>query len=200
MRASSTFFMTLLLAMSAIVGCGGASFEEVAAPLEGTYLVETWSRNDEGCDAEGASIVDQLEETYLVLARAEAMGQPYLQTVSCSDPADCEAKAEAIPKNGNFVAWYTFTFTEAKGANELLGEEVSTGFSSADRADCTQGKFADHSLQALDDGTIRIEQRTRVADYAKDSRGYCTTEGTKAAAKGKACSRLQVITARRWEM
>jgi hypothetical protein len=97
------------------------------------------------------------------------------------------------------VAWYTFTFTEAKGANELSGQDASTGFSSSDSTGCTQGKLADHSLQALDEGTIRIEQRTRVVDYAKDSRGYCTTEGTKVAAKGKACSRLQVITARRWE-
>jgi hypothetical protein len=109
------------------------------------------------------------------------------------------AKAEAIPKNGSFVAWYTFTFTEAKGANELFGEYVSTGFSSSDSADCTKGELAYRSLQALREGAIRIEDRSRFVDHPKDSRGYCTTEGTKAAAKGESCSQLQVITARRVE-
>ena len=199
MRLFRVGFVCLLLAMTPIVGCGGASVEEVASQLEGVYLVEAWNRNEEGCDTEGGSILDQLEETNLVLAPGEAMGQPYLETVSCSDPADCEAKAEAIPKNGSFVAWYTFTFTEAKTANELYGEYASTGFSSSDSDVCTQGELADRSLQALSDGTIRIEERTRVADHPKDSRGYCTTEGTKAAAEGKACSQLQVITASRIE-
>lgn len=199
MRIPMTVPTTLLLALSPLVGCGAASFEEVAPQFEGTYAVETWTLNEKGCDAEGPSIADQLQESYLVLARGEAMGQPYLEAVSCSDAADCATKAGAIARKGSFVAWYTFSFTAATSSTELYGEHVSTGFASSDTPDCREGELADRLLETGEDGSIRIEERTRVADYPKDSRGYCTTKGTKAAAQGKTCSHLLVTTAKRLE-
>lgn len=188
-----------LFVLAPTAGCG-ASMEDVAAPLEGTYAVETWTLNREGCDSEGASMVDELQERYLTLAQGSAMNALYLEAVSCSDTADCQQKADAIPKHGSFMAWYTFSFTEAKSAAALYGQYVSTGFSSSDSPSCTEGELSDRTLRILDGGGIRIEERTRIAaEYPKDDRGYCTTEGTLAAAKGKACSRFQVITAKRVE-
>ena len=199
MKKSSTLITTVWLVLPAMVSCGETRFEDVAPRIQGTYAVETWTLNEEGCAAEGGSMVDQLQEAYLVLATGEAMGQPFLEAVSCGDAADCAAKATAIPRKGSFVAWHTFSFTEAKSSSELYGEHVSTGFASSDSPDCREGELADRTLRLLDDGGIRIEERTKMADYPKDERGYCTTEGTRAAAKGEPCSRLQVITAKRVE-
>lgn len=194
-RTTAALTLGGLLAGLALAGCGGdggdGGLGALATEVEGIYTVDSYTRNEEACAAEGASVLEELEERFLVVTVREALGQQYVSAVSCADVADCRAKAAA----DEYAAQYMANFTRAEGEG-LAGTQVSTGWSGSEGDLCTAPERLELSLVKVGDEGLRLETRTTVGDdYPADSDGFCTTDGGAAATKGKPCAQLEVLTA-----
>jgi hypothetical protein len=71
--------------------CADDPFDAQAASVEGIYLVDSHTRNEAACSPGGDAVEDT--DRYAVAKRHDPGGLELLDVVSCSSPADCEAKA-----------------------------------------------------------------------------------------------------------
>jgi hypothetical protein len=61
--------------------------------LEGIYTIDTWTRNDTACGAEGDSILESEGQTAVYIKAENLLGQKFVNVVLCTNIADCEAQA-----------------------------------------------------------------------------------------------------------
>ncbi len=181
----------LLAALTSVAGCSGSDTGAMRSPVErGTYEIRTWTVNPQNCDTEGASVLEKKgHETSLGLSDATFFGMPYLHVNSFQSFGLGEDPGGMTSYNPSL----DIQFGE-ENANVLHGESVMAG-SNPSGSDCV-GSLTNHVLEYnADEHSIRIESRTTKVTFAKDAEGRCMTDGAKAAAKGKACSDLRVVTA-----
>lgn len=187
----------LLLSLLA-AGCGkdkGMSNDsekkliEAAKPYLGIYQITASTRNDKGCEGEGESILNKDSDGYVVMSLAPGLLGKVLQVASCKDVPQCKEYAKKWG-GGDFMV----SFGDVSG-KALTGVEFFTGFSSKDKT-CEKGSTAALTLQKDGPG-IRIEKRAVLVSYPADEKGFCSTTEVKKHAKGKPCSQLSVIRAKR---
>ena len=171
----------LALVLLAAAGCGG-SFTE----LEGVYNIDTWTRNDASCDAEGGSILEDQTDHSIFVQQQEFLGQEFLAGVLCTDVADCQDKAA---EDTLFLG--AFNFDKGSDSDGWTGGIV---FAGGGGADCSGG-VTDIVMTSSGD-SIRIESRTRQSvPFPPGPDGFCDSEDAKDAAEGQPCTELEVVTA-----
>jgi hypothetical protein len=191
-KAATATLLGVVLAL-VVVGCAARteSLDAVAAEIEGVYQLESHTQNLEDCEHPGKPAVSQ-DGGYLLAMQKTYVGEPHLEVFDCADVEDC------LEKSRVGVSSYRigFTFGKVDRQRRLAGQTVTTGRVSSDDDLCREGTIVDYVLESLPDGRIRIEERTTVADdHPKDAKGTCSTKATRAAAKGKSCSRLATFEA-----
>jgi hypothetical protein len=165
-------------------------FVDAAAQVEGIYRVTTYTRNDQACVPGGASLLTK--ETFAFAATQELFGITLLDVFSCDAPADCRAKLAKLDAGGGFGLDFGFSVSSVD-REVLVGDGASTGF--AEGTVCIGGEVTRTRL-VVEGATLRLQQEITIADsYPADADGFCTTDAAKAAARGNACSALEVLTA-----
>lgn len=181
----------LAITLASLTACTtDDEFIDAAAQVEGIYRVTSYTRNDQACVPGGASLLTK--ETFAFAATQQLFGITLLDVFSCEDPADCREKLNKLDTGGGFGLDFGFSVS---GVEEgvMLGEGASTGF--PEGATCSGGELTTTRL-VVEGTTLRLQQEITVADdFAADANGFCTTDAAKAAARGNACSALEVLTA-----
>ncbi len=177
------------------MACGGGSsdddFDAAAASMEGIYQVQSYTRNDNACSAGGESILGA--DRFAAAYTQKFLGITLLSVISCASPADCRDKLAAERAGEGFQIDFLFSVQFLGGDGELIGSGASTGF--GDGEVCTEAELT-ATLLTLAGSELRLEQAITIADdFPVDSNGFCTTSGASAAAEGKTCSQLKVLTA-----
>ena len=182
--------LAVLISLASLTACTSNDFVDAAAQVEGIYRVTTYTRNEQACVPGGASLLTK--ETFAFAATQQVLGLAVLDVFSCDDPADCRDKLAKLGTGGAFGLDFGFSVSDVqKGV--MLGEGASTGF--AEGGTCTGGEVTRTRL-VVEGTTLRLQQEVTAADdYPADADGFCTSDAAKAAARGNACSALEVLTA-----
>ena len=179
------FRSPLFLAAIWVAACGG---DDVATNVKGIYKVSSHTQNEAGCDKEGGPA--RFSVPFFYVKKQEFAFGTYFSATGCGSLEACRVAAKADFDSSTFL----FTFHTAKNANELVGEERTSGFTSDEKI-CTEPSVSDLSFVRSGDA-VRIEERKRIGDdHPPDKEGYCTTELGEKASKGKPCSQYVVVTA-----
>lgn len=174
-------------------GGGGSSdeFEAAAASMEGIYQVQSYTRNDNACSPGGESIVGA--DGFAAAYTQTFLGITLLSVLSCESPADCRDKLAAEKAGEGFQIDFLFSVQFLGDSGELTGSGASTGF--GDGEVCTEAELT-ATLLTLTGSELRLEQAITIADdFPVDDDGFCTTRDASAAAEGKTCSQMEVLTA-----
>jgi hypothetical protein len=187
----STFL--LLVPCSCSSDDGGEDVSAAGSAFVGIYQIDDYTRNSSGCDIEGPSVKGELSDGYLFLDLVDVLGSKVVSGASCGSVASCREFARAQRDMEGYGPFeLSYAFDRPVGEN-LAGTRVSTGMSGSGNT-CTEASVEENTARLGEGGALRIEQRAVVVDHAVDGDGYCTTEGTKAAAAGKPCSRYETLT------
>jgi hypothetical protein len=187
-------------ALGALFGCSSHDGAASPAPaiggeFEGIYQIQTYTHNEQSCTEEGQSVLEQRTERFLFVVSSFLLGQPYVMAASCASVDDCKGKLAKARAMEASLAEFSFSFTTAIDDHTVGGRVADTG-SSGGGALCTDSTINDRTLTRAADKSIRIEDKMTLAgDHPKDSDGFCSSDGTLAAAVGKSCSQLDALTA-----
>lgn len=170
----------------ALTGCSGSG---LGTALQGIYQISSWTENNSGCAAEGPSILADNTNKYLWL-KLQNFFVDFLAGVGCPDLTTCrkDAKEGFIPLFGSWI------FSEGSDTAGWKGNFIQAGTISTP-GKCA-GSVVDFNLSQTGQGAIQIRIETRQSDeFAANSKNECTTDDAERAAKGKPCSKLEVIRA-----
>ncbi|MBX3158533.1 MAG: hypothetical protein KF773_21365 [Deltaproteobacteria bacterium] len=176
MRAILAFLLPL-------AACGGG----LDTDLEGVYLLDDWTANPAGCNAEGPSRLANENDKALFVEIADFLGVKFVNAVTCTDVAECKAKAA---EDTLFLGGFAF-----EGGNDKDGWKGRSSFASGNNTTCS-GSVVDFVMTG--DGTkLRIEsRRTDASGFTPNaSSGFCEADDAVKAAQGQPCTELEVITA-----
>lgn len=170
-----------LLVAAGAVGCSGE-----LSTLDGIYEIRSWTESRDGCDAEGASILESRDEPYFAVVEQEFFGTEYLWGNPCADLPACRELSD-----GDTVLLFGWTFPDGNDDDGWRGY----AWSAYPLGDRCGGLVVDLSLASAGDGAVRLERRsTDVPDFAPDD-GECEPEDAAAAAEDLPCTGLEVLTA-----
>lgn len=186
---------------SSIFGSGGGDakankrLKEHAGSIEGIYSLDSFTRNEDGCDAGGASALDDIgDHTRLVAVLGEVFGFSTLDVYSCVDEADCrDIVAILESRMGGFGIQLHFSFGEADDADHYSGGVAWTG-SEREEGVCSGGRVEEHSMER-DGDSLSIENRIIPSNDYPSEDGVCWSDDSMAAAKGQPCTELEVVEA-----
>lgn len=157
------------------VETGDEISEEAAAAFAGVYRMTSWTENEAGCDVPGEDLLASAMESQLVVGSTEIFGQLVVMVVSCTDDADCEAKAAAIDGGDLISGRLSVTMSEQFAADDLRGFTAWTG--SEKDGVCTGREFDSHVLTLVGDELTLSTEVLSLEDRPPDSEGFCVVEG-----------------------
>ena len=189
-------------ASSALWGCGGGDGGKLSSTLVGDYEISVWTENLEGCEAEGASL---LESNTNKLALVQVCGfsffgvsEYFLEVYPCMNAADCDENR--CTDDHVVIGGHMFD----SGNDEEGWVDDATRAMAGDDGMCT-GTHQRKTLTAQSDGTLKVEIRSyEVAPFAEtrdcdDSFGddtcfsSCEDADSAKAAEGQACVSYEVM-------
>lgn len=162
-----------------------------ASPVEGIYEVTSHLENRAACKPGGESRMGAGVDAYLVVSTQPFLDGTYLNMTSCAAPAACRAKLESMAREEGWDEDFGFALRRADVDGTWTGEEASTGFQKDDT--CADADVSTNSA-VLEGRTLTVTVETTTVDYPAAG-GRCSSERTRQAAAGKACSRVEVLTA-----
>lgn len=164
-----------------LIGCGSDG-----SAMEGIYALDTWSRNDGACDAEGPAVNTQSQPVFF-LKYEKFFGYGALNMRQCADLAECQAEygeEDTIHLGGP-------SFDEGDDDSGWTGQSF---FAFGSNGTCS-GSVIDYRLDAVGSDGVRIEQRTRdTGDFPANAEGDCDEDDIVEAAEGMPCTELEVFT------
>ncbi len=184
-RTTSTS-LVITLALGALMSgaCGSDS------AYEGIYTVTTWTENDASCDAEGASVLADKNQTIFYIKRENFFGTKFLNVKFCADVSECEALA------GDDGTINIGSFSFESGDDSGWSGGFYAGSAGQDGV-CT-GSWDMASLTGDPAVSIRIETTsTPAGGFPPESDGFCDDKRGEDAAQGQPCAALEVVTATR---
>ena len=193
--------IAVLSALAGLSGCGGSdggeepggSSPSTASAFSGVYELTSFTENEAGCDAEGASVLEQKQDRFFVVAPAVTLGARRVALVSCETVEECGQKARAIETNGTTFMEYYFTLSSEIDATRIAGFEATSGFWERDGT-CTGRTFSDH-LMTLAASSVRLDSRTKLLADRPQEDGACWVSPAESMseAAGLPCSNLRVL-------
>lgn len=192
-RAVEILCSLALLTLAA--SCGGDDEETEAGGLttnlRGIYAIDTWTDNQDGCDAEGPSVLDMKSDKKLGIKLTNFFGVGLLVAVPCADAADCAERADA----GFFgIFGGAALFGEGSDAAGWFGD----GSSHVVTDGVCDGTYFTQRMEVIGDKRVKIETKTFTTTFPAEGTGDaadCPLESAKKAAEGQPCETLTVMTA-----
>ena len=174
-----------------LVACGGD-----LTGLQGVYNIDTWTRNDTACGAEGASILETQGSTALYIKAETFITEKFVNVVPCADTADCEEMA------GDDTTIYLGNWIFQDGSDDDGWQSVTySAFDNFDDDTQCDGTRREAAMTTPAEGGLRIEARTNeTIQFAKPSGvTNCFLDIDDAELEDlvgeQACVRLEVLTA-----
>ncbi|MFO0555291.1 MAG: hypothetical protein U0271_43345 [Polyangiaceae bacterium] len=158
---------------------------------DGVYSVERTLENKHGCEPPREPARNPLKCFFV---RSEMAGSLPLKTLGASDDEDtCQrgAKGESWLSLG-IIAY----LTRGLDTSELSGETGGTTMS-VEGGSCKNAKARFTTVNQLEGGLTRVEVREVVVSYPGKDISDCTVGATLEAARGKECTSVVVMEARR---
>jgi hypothetical protein len=178
------------------LACGGDDEEPeetgLTTDLRGIYTINTWTENQAGCDAEGASVLDMMSNKKLAIKLTEFFGVDLLIAAPCADPTDCAEKAEAGLFGGLFGGAALFD----KGSDAAGWD--GNGSSHIINNGVCEGTYFTQRMEVTGDKRVKVETKIFDTTFPAEGAGdaaECPLESAKKAAEAVPCKTLAVITA-----
>jgi hypothetical protein len=198
MRRAAQVLCSLSLSLLALApsACGGDDEDQeqvgLTTKLRGIYAIDSWTSNEAGCDAEGASVLEMMSNKKLAVKLTEFFGVELVIAVPCADATSCAEDAEA----GIFGIFAgAALFDRGSDAAGWDGD----GSSHAVNNGVCEGNYFTQRMEVIGDKRVKVETRTFEATFpAEGTNGDsfdCPLESAKKAAAGQPCETLTVITA-----
>ncbi len=176
---------------------GGVPLTEAdIAGLEGVYRLESFTRNPDGCDAEGDDVLDALGVSYGYAKPLEEGPSPELLLFrSCSATTAEDCAAEGAAAGLETPALLTWGFGRAEQG--VLIEE-STRVGQVEMMMCTMGGVVDARMTSDGMSLITIEDRLSEAPpYPTNELGGCDGDPIEEIGDSLSCTQLSVLSATR---
>jgi len=166
------------------------------AGLEGVYRLESFTRNSDGCDAEGDDVLDGLGVSYGYAKPLEEGPFPELLLFrSCSAATEEDCAAEGAAAGLETPALLTWAFGRAEDG--VLIEE-STRLGQVEMMMCAKGGIIDARLTRGGMSVITIEDRfSEAPPYPTNEFGGCDSDPVDEIADSLSCTQLSVLSATR---
>lgn len=187
----------------AVLACS-CDAEESMSPFDsemlGVYTIETWTRNDGDCGAEGPSVA--ADEFAFAIVRACKWESTFMQVLPCHDPdscalMDCQPDADdgdddAVGTLYNYGGW---PFLHGGDAGGWRGEQFD-GFRAPDHCD---GDWWRYEVTGTGEALVLRNEIAATGSFPapEDPTRGCPTASARAAAEGKTCERLEVLHLKR---
>lgn len=182
------------------VGCGETADSDMMRlghRLAGVYAVDAFTRNEQGCEREGPSVLEEQGDHYFLVMTDQSRSAEVVRVVSCESVAACRLNREALAAGGTADFEYSFVFSHLSSSNTLDGEAVSSGASDAQGA-CKEGELIRTELLNLGHGKVELRQRiTRLLPHSEDDSGVCRPAREPLRTGDEGCAVLEVIAAER---
>jgi hypothetical protein len=188
----SLALVTLPLSLTA---CGGDGEDPedggLTTNLRGIYSIDSWTDNQAGCDAEGASVLETMSDKKLGVKMTEFFGVDILVAVPCADPTDCAESA-----NAGFFGIFAGAalFGEGSDAAGWFGDGSSHSVTDG----VCEGNYFTQRMEVIGDKSVKVETKTFSTSFPAEGSSAdseCPLEAAKKAAEGQPCETLTVITA-----
>jgi hypothetical protein len=193
-KTSPVLCVCAVLSLAFVAGCGDDEPEEpegLTTGLRGIYAIDTWTRNEAGCDAEGASILDTQSSKKLAIKIGSTFGAELLVAVPCSDADSCAQNADA----GVFAAFAGGALFEE--GSDAAGWDTDGSTHSPLEGTC-DGSYFTQRLEGAGDKRVKLSTRSIATTFPATGMGMdadCTLESARMSAAGKPCEELEVLTA-----
>jgi hypothetical protein len=162
--------------------CGGGE----TTALEGIYEVQSWTLNEAGCEAEGASVLADQNETFFYLKTESFFGQEFVNLVFCASAEECSSLA-----SDDSTINLGFGFEEGSDSSGWRGQGYTLGGS-----DTCSGEVRNNELTEVEEGSLRFRvERSFVEDVPLDGEGFCDEDAAIRQAESKGCESLEVVGA-----
>lgn len=141
--------------LSVWVACAGES-DDLASVESGVYAIDRWSLNEQGCGAEGPSILEIRVQSHVLIAH---VADPYEEVIAvqpCLDPADCLETLDDLSR---------FPYGKLTMGNSADGFEGWLEGSTATGEICRFWAEATTLITAA--GVARFERRTQHVETAR---------------------------------
>jgi hypothetical protein len=171
--------------LSVWVACGGES-DDIASVESGVYAIESWSLNEQGCDAEGPSILERRVQSHVLIAHVAASDEELIAVQPCLDPEDCLAAFDDLRPSSS-------PYGELTGGNRADGFEGWREGSTATGDICRF--WAEAATLITDAGVALFERRTQYVDTARTGL-FCGFSGGPNG-RDAPCRELELLTATR---
>jgi len=180
------------------LGCdddGGGGPSAVRSSFQGIWSITAWSRNPDGCDAPGESILESERDRFMLVQGCTfsfpgLSSGSYLQAVGCESAEACEEER----CGDNEISFGGWSF---EGGDDDAGwrGDASSAYASGGAETC-EGEARTFVLRREGDGLVLEERATRVTGLARDAEGHCDTDAARQAASGQPCSELERLELR----
>lgn len=172
------------------------------APFEGIYEITRHTRNDAGCDAEGASVIDADMQPFFVVVTLQLFGAPIGWLESCGDLEDCRVAAGELRQYSQRVAASDLPevpeLSQSFVCHPVLGDALESSSvrvgGSTDSDVCSVDQTTG-TLTRAEDGSLRLESQ-KVAWETPEQGDGCSFASGDAVPEGTPCSGLEVYEAR----
>lgn len=178
------------LCLPSLVGCGDD--ESAYADYVGIYRVESATRNEDGCQAEGPDAQAALlgEDRFLLATEQAFFFVPLLSVRACGSLEACREEAgESEPISFS-------SFNMAFGSEDGRSPETATASGGSAVDGVCDTTLAESVAERSGDRLVIRTKIREVSGFAVDSEGFCGIDEARAAAANQPCERLEVITAR----
>jgi hypothetical protein len=170
------------------------------APFEGIYEIVEHTRNDAGCDAEGASVIADEQPLFIVVTLL-LFGSPAGRLESCGDIEACRTAADELRRYSRRIdseqappqrSESLVCHATQQGA---LASNATTYRSSEEGPGCPV-EATQETISRGPGGTLRVEKQTFVFEAPFHDDGSCSSASTDGDPQGAPCSGLEVYEAR----
>lgn len=177
-------------------GSEPALSDEAIANFEGSYALESFTENPNGCDTEGASTFAEKAERRFVLVGASFRGHVHLALASCTDDTECAERISDIRSGTGYEHEYSLILSAERDPEMLTGLAAGTGYLIDDM--CTEREYIDHELVREGD-LVRVTSRSTLLADKPPKDGYCVAQPMvqEVEARERDCSSLTTFTGRR---
>jgi len=173
--------------VAGLVGCGDDS-DAPLSKLYGIYELTDWTENEASCDADGASVLDEKIEKFMVVKEGEFLFVRFVSAETCETLEACRAAAEdeTINLSG-------FLFESGSDSDGWLGSSASA---SGMGGETCSGTFNQYRMTAPSANALELVRTQHdVPDVGKDADDFCDLDEVSARGPSEPCVSRSVLSA-----
>jgi len=168
----------------------------ISTKLEGIYSLDSFHKNQIGCDSIGDSVLESESDKFFLLKNRNVFGLSIVTLVSCESIDECRSSNTLIDNDGYPSNSYNYTFSSGSDDVGLIGQ-ASNAYPilqpEAGGPECT-GKLENKLLTEVSDGSLKMTNKITLADaFNKASNGFCSPDDVPQAAEDNICGEMHTL-------